>query len=572
MKRLRMRSVIFSVFALGFAIPASGGLTYTCAPNIDATVAGTCAYLNGTIAGLYNGTFSNLNANIYIQYGDTGLGQSEQGFDNQVTYTAYAAALAAAAQASGNPVQVAAVKALNSLDAPLYGNGTVDLPSALVNALGLSAEVAPPGNVGITGPDGTFCTSPGTANCYNGIITITNHPDILLFYRTGSEPRNAYDFYSVVEHETDEVLGTSSCIDTTGPALADDCPGTNTPAAVDLYRYQNAGKLVLIGTTPGAYFSYNGGQTNGANGNVYNTLDNDDDYADFVSTCQSKPSIQDAEVCAGTDGGLDITNDGGAEINILNAVGYKLNKAAPPAITPAGVVPFYSSSTTIQPGSFVSIFGSNLANTTTNSNGAFDTTLGGTSVMIDGKSAYLVYVSPTQLNLQAPDDTFRGVANVVVTTAAGSVTSTVTLGDFGPSFSVLDGKHVAGIILRPNGTGAYGQGANSYDIIGPTGTSLGYATVAAKAGDTVELFGVGFGPTTPPVPAGQPFNGQAVTTNTVGLTIGGTTVITLGAGEGSAGLYQVNVMIPAGLGTGDKALLASVGGVSTESGVSITLQ
>jgi len=555
------------VFALGIALPALAGLTYTCDPNIDAKMAGTCAYLNGTIAALYTNTFSNISANIYIQYGQTGLGESTTGFDNQITYTEYLDALTTNAQASGNPVEVAAVSALKSFDTGRYGSGMVDIPSALGAALGFTGLFG-------TGADGTaFCTTPGTANCYDGIITITNSAGTLLYYRTGgSEPRDAYDFYSVVEHETDEILGTASCIDTTGPALADDCPGANTPAAVDLYRYQSAGTLVLIGTTPGAYFSYNGGQANGANGNVYNTLDNGDDYADFVSTCQSKPSIQDAEVCAGTDGGLDITNDGGAEINILNAVGYKLNKVAPPAITPAGVVPFYSTSTTIQPGSFVSIFGTNLASTTTNSNGAFDTMLGGTSVTIDGKSAYLVYVSPAQLNLQAPDDTFRGSVNVVVTTAAGSAPSTVTLGDFGPSFSVLDGKHVAGIILRPNGTGAYGQGANSYDIVGPTGTSLGYATVAAKAGDTVELFGVGFGPTTPPVPAGAPFTGTAITTNTVGLTIGGTTVTTLGAGEGSAGLYQVNVMIPSGLGTGDKALLATVGGASTESGVLITLQ
>jgi uncharacterized protein (TIGR03437 family) len=153
---------------------------------------------------------------------------------------------------------------------------------------------------------------------------------------------------------------------------------------------------------------------------------------------------------------------------------------------------------------------------------------------------------------------------VPVTTAAGSATSTVTLADFSPSFSLLgDAKHVAGIILRSNGT---------YDIIGPAGTSLGYTTVPAQAGDTVELFGVGFGPTTPAVPAGQVFTGTAVTTNTVGLKIGGTPVITLGAGEGSAGLYQVNVTIPAGLGTGDMALVATVGGVQTQAGVLITLQ
>jgi hypothetical protein len=97
---------------------------------------------------------------------------------------------------------------------------------------------------------------------------------------------------------------------------------------VDLFRYSSSGNLVLdssLSTTAGAYFSYNGGSTNGANGFVYNTLNNGDDYADFVSSCPGGPfSIQDAEGCPGTDAGLSITNDGHAEINILNAVGYDL--------------------------------------------------------------------------------------------------------------------------------------------------------------------------------------------------------------------------------------------------------
>ena len=91
-----------------------------------------------------------------------------------------------------------------------------------------------------------------------------------------------------------------------------------------------------------------------------------------------------------------------------------------------------------------------------------------------------------------------------MTTANGSAASKVTLGPFGPSFSLLDGKHVAGIILRSDGSGAYGGG--TYDIVGPTGTSLGFKTVAAKAGDVLELFGVGFGPTNPAVPAGKAFS------------------------------------------------------------------
>jgi uncharacterized protein (TIGR03437 family) len=243
----------------------------------------------------------------------------------------------------------------------------------------------------------------------------------------------------------------------------------------------------------------------------------------------------------------------------------------PPSISPSGVVPLFSTVPTIQPGSWVSIYGSNLASGTVTWNGDFPTTLGGTSVAIDGKQAYLWYVSPGQINLQAPDDTATGSVSVTVTTGSGTASTTVTLGEFGPSLSLVDGKHVAGVILRSDGSGAYGGG--TYDIIGPTGTSLGYPTVAAKAGDSLELFGVGFGPTNPTVPAGQAYSGAAPTTNTVQLLINGNVVMPSFAGITSAGLYQFNIpQLPFGLGTGDVPLQATVAGVSSPSGVVISLQ
>ncbi len=139
-----------------------------------------------------------------------------------------------------------------------------------------------------------------------------------------------------------------------------------------------------------------------------------------------------------------------------------------------------------------------------------------------------------------------------------------------PAFNLLDAKHVAGIILRSNGSGAYGGG--SYDVIGPTGSSLGYATVAAKAGDIVELFGVGFGPTNPSVAPGAAFSGAAAATNVVSLRINNVSVSPSFAGLSTAGLYQINFTVPAALGTGDVMLVASVGGPSTQSNVVISLQ
>jgi uncharacterized protein (TIGR03437 family) len=233
-------------------------------------------------------------------------------------------------------------------------------------------------------------------------------------------------------------------------------------------------------------------------------------------------------------------------------------------------VPVDSPSPTIQPGEWVSIYGTNLASGTATWTGNFPISLAGTSVTIDGKAAFLSFVSPGQINLQAPNDTATGPVRVTVTTASGSVTATVTLAQFAPSFLLLDAKHVAGIILRSNGSGAYGGGA--YDIVGPTGTSLGYATVAAKAGDIVALFGTGFGPTSPAVLAGQAFSETAATTSVVNLLINNVSVTPLFAGLSGAGLDQINLTVPAGLGTGDVLLVATVGGVQTPPGVVISLQ
>jgi len=275
----------------------------------------------------------------------------------------------------------------------------------------------------------------------------------------------------------------------------------------------------------------------------------------------------------------DFNGDGSPDLATANfgsgTVTVLLNNAhvsaATPVINKGGVVPVYSSATTIQPGEWVSVYGSNLATATMTWNGDFPTSLGGTSVTINGKKAYLWYVSPGQINLQAPDDTTTGSVSVVVTTPSGTAASTVTLGAFGPALSLLDGKHVAGIILRSDGSGAYGGGG--YDIVGPTGTSLGYKTVAAKAGDILELYGVGFGPTNPVVLAGQIYSGAAAATNSVQLSINNVTVLPAFAGLTSAGLYQINVVqLPAGLGVGDVPLVASVGGVQTPTGVVISLQ
>jgi uncharacterized protein (TIGR03437 family) len=186
-----------------------------------------------------------------------------------------------------------------------------------------------------------------------------------------------------------------------------------------------------------------------------------------------------------------------------------------PQIFTGGVVPVGSPVNTVQSGEWVSIYGVNLASGIASWSGNFPTSLGGSSATIDGKPAYLSYVSPGLINVQVPDDTATGPVSVIVTTAGQTSTSSVTLAEFAPSLPLIDSTHVSAIIVRSDGSGAYGGG--TYDIVGPTGTSLGYPTVAAKAGDLVALFALGLGPTNPVVPAGQAFSGAASTTHPVSL-------------------------------------------------------
>jgi hypothetical protein len=324
-------------------VNTGSGIVYTCDPSIATA---TCTYLNTTVAGYYNDTFTNANANIYITLGNTGLGESEYYF-NFVTYSQYATAYGNIASKSA--IQTSAASALSTYDATPYGSDYVWIQPSLAAALGIAGDVQG-GGVG-TGLASQGITSSlsncnlGSASCYNAIVTVTNSSDITLYYDNlgGTEPGDAYDFYAVVEHETDEVLGTSSCVSTQNNPLSDACDGstggTGTPSVVDLYRYSSAGHLVLdssLSTTAGAYFSYNGGSTNGAKGvggtsKFYNTLDNGEDYADYVASspsCATDQAIQDATGCPGADGGLTILNDGGSEVNILTAVGYQVPAAS----------------------------------------------------------------------------------------------------------------------------------------------------------------------------------------------------------------------------------------------------
>lgn len=242
----------------------------------------------------------------------------------------------------------------------------------------------------------------------------------------------------------------------------------------------------------------------------------------------------------------------------------KLAAAASTAVpTASAAVNAATYGAAISPGSWLTIFGSNLApagiarswTAAELASGKLPTTLEGTSVKINGKPAAIAYISETQLNVQAPDDTATGSVAVDVTTSGGTAKSVAaTLQPFAPGlfrFPASDSRYLAAFAAD----GSY---------LGPTGLlGAGVLTRPAITGETILFFGTGFGPTNPTVSAGSTFAGAAplAAATALSVQIGGVAATVQFAGLVSPGLYQFNAVVPV-LETGEYRVTSLVGGVS----------
>ena len=218
----------------------------------------------------------------------------------------------------------------------------------------------------------------------------------------------------------------------------------------------------------------------------------------------------------------------------------------------------------ISPGAWITIWGVNLASTTRNwrdseiIGGRLPTQLDGVSVTIDGKPAAVYYINPIQLNVQAPDHTATGPVEVAVTTPQGTATASATMQTVSPGLFMYDARNVAA---------QHGD----YSLVGPTGLYSG--STPARPNEVIVLYATGFGPTSPPTPSGQVVPSAPIADlSAINLTIGGRQAQVKWAGIIGAGLWQLNVQVPPDVPAGDAAIVAQIGGKSTQSGAYIAIQ
>ncbi|MBZ5624243.1 MAG: putative Ig domain-containing protein [Acidobacteriia bacterium] len=260
---------------------------------------------------------------------------------------------------------------------------------------------------------------------------------------------------------------------------------------------------------------------------------------------------------------LSATNAAGTTTAVLNLT---VNPGAPVV---SSVVNAASLNPGVSAGSLVTIKGSNLANTTRSWNSsdfvndALPTKLDGVSVTANNKPAYVSYISPGQINAQAPSDTAIGTVNVEVTNnGANSSLAPAQLQAAAPAFFQWGNYAVA---TRPD-----------YSLVGPASLFQGVSSAPAKPGDVIILWGTGFGPTNPVVPAGvvPPSDTLANVSNPVTVLIGNVQARVIGAAisPGSAGVYQIAVQVPNTIADGDQPIVAKVLGFASPSSVLLSVQ
>jgi virginiamycin B lyase len=228
-----------------------------------------------------------------------------------------------------------------------------------------------------------------------------------------------------------------------------------------------------------------------------------------------------------------------------------------PIIQAGGIVNNATNQTGIVAGSWLTIYGAALSGVTTNWNNAsfangLPTSLGGVTVSFNGQPAAVAYVSPTQLNVQAPSN-ISGNVSVVVTNnnnASPAVTATAVL-------------HAPGLFAYTFDYKTYYPAALFLDdkIVGDPSVG-GSGVRKATPGDIIQLYATGLGPST----GGVLITSPVTFADPLTVMIGSTPVSASYAGLVAPGEFQINFTVP-NLQPGNYPLILQTDGASSQTSV-----
>ena len=392
--------------------------------------------------------------------------------------------------------------------------------SATRTALSLTAGQTSSVQVGVSG------TVPG-AGRYEGLITVTGGPITLqvpyMFLVTNGTP------YDVISEYGDAFDGPINQVLPSGE-------GPLVIRVIDRYGVAVPNASVQWAATEGG-------------GTVSRSPDE-------TTTTTDQNGLAFATVSLGSTIG---TQEFSATVNGMT-IPFSGNARIQPAINPDGIVDAASfrGEKAVAPGSIISIFGVGLSDTTISASTLpLPLGLNGIAFSFDATSANIsvpanfFFASPNQLNVQVPWElagqkqaTVKAIVNF---TYSGEYTLPLATYSPGIFASTVGSQLVA-------------------DALDQNNKVVTSANPVAR-GSIVQLFLNGLGPVNNQPASGYPApaDGSATTTTTPACSIGGdsATIRFSGLAPNFVGLYQVNAVVPSGIGTGLQPLNCSIGGVPT---------
>jgi uncharacterized protein (TIGR03437 family) len=263
---------------------------------------------------------------------------------------------------------------------------------------------------------------------------------------------------------------------------------------------------------------------------------------------QTSPPTRSQHAMAYDSGHSQVALFGGANSASVLSDTWSWGVAAnTPTISGAVSASAFGGFSSVAPGSWVEIYGSNLAPDTQGWTGAdftgnnAPTMLNGVSVSIGGQAAFVDYISATQVNAQLPSNIATGgplqltVTNANGTSAPVNITvNTTEPGLLAPvSFKIGGNQYVVG------------QHSNGSYVL-PVGAISGVTSSPAKPGETIVIYGVGFGSVIPNIPAGEIVTESNQLSASFEILFGKTPAQLpyFGLAPSFVGLYQFNVTVP----------------------------
>ena len=242
-----------------------------------------------------------------------------------------------------------------------------------------------------------------------------------------------------------------------------------------------------------------------------------------------------------------------ANASVMIPVDVTIVAQGPPVAFAGGVVNngTFGNGEPVAQGDIAAVFGSQFTYDAAQgaSSVPLPSTLDNIQVLVNGKAAPLFFTSSGQINFEVPIDAATGDGTVQI----------VRNGTQGNMVYVNINPRVPRFIL-------YGGGPYAV-MTTPDGSALtGIPNHPVKAGDTIVIYAVGLGPTTPPVPTGTASpggNNLAIVPGTTQVCFGVetpfqqapcATPLFTGLTPGFVGLYQINVTIPSGVKSGTTSM------------------